>query len=167
MINRRALFSDETADFKIPYAPQKGDDVTVVIRTMMGDVWTAKVVIDGTPFEMEKSSTDGTFDYYSYTFVCPDKKVRYYFEVVDEDDRVFFNRKGAVENNQDEYDFSFIPGFKVPDWALGTIYYQIFTDRFRNGSTINDVRDNEYYYTGGHVKNIRDWNGSSRGLQSL
>ena len=63
-----------------------------------------------------------------------------------------------MENVQTEYDFSFIPGFSVPDWAKGTVFYQIFTDRFCDGEPNNNVEDNEYYYTGGHSKKITDWN---------
>ena len=35
--------------------------------------------------------------------------------------------------------------------------YQIFPDRFCNGNPDNDVEDNEYYYTGGHSRRIREW----------
>ncbi|MDE6373519.1 MAG: glycoside hydrolase family 13 protein, partial [Clostridia bacterium] len=65
---------------------------------------------------------------------------------------------GAVNNNQEEYNFSFVPGNKVPDWAKGRVFYQIYCDRFYNGDHGNDVEDNEYYYTGGHSRKIRDWN---------
>ena len=98
------------------------------------------------------------FDFYSVTFKCPAKTVKYYFMAYDDDDAVAFNRLGCVENAQEEYDFSFVPGFKVPDWAKGAVFYQIFTDRFFNGEKSNDVEDNEYYYTGGHSRKITDWN---------
>ncbi len=160
MINRSALFSDETIQFKYPYAPKAGDTVTVRLRTLKNDVLKVYVCFGGRRREMVKEGPDesGTFDFYRLEFVCPDAdEVSYYFQISDDDDLVFYNRLGPVTNNQEEYNFSFIPGFDVPDWAKGRVFYQIFTDRFFNGDPKNDVADNEYYYTGGHVKKIRDW----------
>ncbi len=158
MINRQAIFADETEDYKTPYEPEAGDRVTVKIRTLINDVNKAYVIIGGKPHLMEKTASDGeTFDYYTYTFVCGEKPVKYYFTVLDDDDQLFYNRLGVVTNNQDEYDFSFVPGNKVPDWAKGRVFYQIFCDRFCNGNPDNDVQTNEYFYTGGHSRKIDDW----------
>ncbi len=157
MINKDALFADETANFKQPYEPEAGDAVRLILRTLANDVLEAEAVINGKSHKMAKFRTDGTFDYYTYTFKCPQRRVAYYFTVTDEDDRVSYNRLGCVENVQAEFDFSFIPGFKVPDWAKSTVFYQIFPDRFCNGNSKNDVEDNEYYYTGGHSRRIREW----------
>ena len=160
MINRSALFSDETTQFKSPYAPRPGDNVTVRLRTLSNDVLKVYVCFGGRRREMVKEGPDptGTFDYYRLEFECPDaEEVSYYFQISDDDDIVFYNRLGPVTNNQEEYNFSFIPGFDVPDWAKGRVFYQIFTDRFCNGEPRNDVTDNEYYYTGGHVRRVTDW----------
>ena len=157
MINIRALFSDETQTFKTPYEPCAGDTVTIRIRTLKNDVLKAYAMINGAKRVMEKYKTDGSFDWFGVSFKCPSKPVKYYFRLVDEDDTVCYNRLGGVENSQPEYDFSFVPGQKVPDWAKGTVFYQIFPDRFCNGNPDNDVEDNEYYYTGGHSRRVREW----------
>ncbi len=165
MINRKALFADETESFKTPYEPVPGDRVTLRFRTLKNDVLHAYAVINGIKRTMTKLPSKivgGDFDYYEFdyyeiVFTCTDKEVRYYFVAYDEDDKVSYNRLGYVENAQTEYEFSFVPGFKVPDWAKGTVFYQIFTDRFCNGDTTNDVADNEYYYTGGHSKHVCEW----------
>ena len=143
MINRNALFSDETTLFKYPYAPKAGDTVTVRLRTLKNDVLKVYVCFGGRLREMTKEEqTDETFDFYRLEFTCPDDVVSYYFQISDDDDLVYYNRLGPVTNNQEEYNFSFIPGFDVPDWAKGRVFYQIFTDRFRNGDPRNDVTDN-------------------------
>lgn len=163
MINKRALFSDETCDYKSPYEPEAGDRVTLRLRTLANDVLNAYSVINGIKRNMVKlpkgavNAKCDNFDYYEVSFTCTGKTVSYHFLVSDDDDYVLYNRLGCVENAQPEYDFSFVPGFKVPDWAKGAVFYQIFTDRFRNGNPSNDVEDNEYYYTGGHSRKIRDW----------
>ncbi len=160
MINRRAIFSDESSDYKIPYAPSAGDTVTLKLRTLKNDVLKAYAIINGEKRAMTKLNArfEDIFDCYTLSFVCPDKRTEYYFVVFDEDDKVAYNRIGCVENPQSEYNFSFIPGFTVPEWAKGTVFYQIFTDRFCDGNPANNVEDNEYYYTGGHSKKITEWN---------
>ena len=159
MINRRAIFSDETIDFKYPYEPVSGDKVTLKLRTLKNDVLKAYAVVNGIKRAMTKlpAPFEAIFDYYTVTFTCSERKVSYYFIVYDEDDRAIYNRLGCAENAQEEYNFSFLPGFKVPDWAKGTVFYQIFCDRFCDGNPNNNVEDNEYYYTGGHSKKITDW----------
>ena len=47
MINRNALFSDETARFKYPYEPETGERVTLRIRTLANDVLRVYAVIKG------------------------------------------------------------------------------------------------------------------------
>ena len=132
MINKDALFSDETANFKQPYEPEAGDAVRLILRTLANDVLEAEAVINGKSHKMAKFRTDATIDYYTYTFKCPQRRVAYYFTVTDEDDRVSYNRLGCVENVQAEFDFSFVPGFRVPDWAKSTVFYQIFPYIFCN-----------------------------------
>lgn len=160
MINRSALFSDETVDYKSPYQPQPGDTVTLRIRTLKNDMDRVSVVIDGRTCRMTRAHSGEVFDLYEYRFTCGEEKVSYYFKLVSGEETVLYNRLGAVEKSEPKYRFSFVPGFMVPEWALGTVYYQIFTDRFCNGDETNDVGDNEYFYAGRHVKHIADWNQS-------
>lgn len=158
MINRQALFTDETEDFKTPYEPKTGDKVTLTFRTLINDVLKAYVVINGKLRLMKKlKSRSENFDYYTLTFTCGEKPVSYFFKLCDVDDEVYFNRLGAVNNSQEEYNFSFVPNQKVPDWAKGRVFYQIYVDRFYSGNVSNDVTDNEYYYTGGHSHRVYDW----------
>ncbi|MCD8200755.1 MAG: glycoside hydrolase family 13 protein [Clostridia bacterium] len=157
MINREALFSDETELFKTPYEPLPGNKVVLRLRTLKNDVYEAYCNVNGEEFPMEKEEPDEVFDYYRHAVTCGEDPVSYFFVVYDDEDRVYINKLGPVENSQSEYAFRILPGFTVPDWAKGAVYYQIFTDRFRNGDRTNDVVNNEYYYTGGHVRKIDDW----------
>lgn len=158
MINRKALFADETLQFKTPYEPKTGDTVTLILRTLKNDVLRAYAVVNGIKHTMTKFSKCLEFDYWQVSFICPQKEVRYYFVVYDDDESLCYNRLGCAENHQAEYSFSFTPNITVPEWARGAVYYQIFPDRFCNGNAGNDVADNEYFYTGGHSRKISDWN---------
>lgn len=157
MINRRALFTDETSSFKTPYQPSAGDKVVLRLRTLKNDVLKVYACFGGAKRQMVRTDTDHTFDWYEVSFICPKKKVEYYFQLSDEDDEVYYNRLGAVTNHQSEYNFSFTPGVKVPGWAFGRVFYQIFPDRFCNGNPDNDVENNEFFYTGGHSRKVTDW----------
>jgi alpha-glucosidase len=160
MINRQSLFTDETANFKSPYQPKAGDAVSLQFRTLKNDVLKVYLILNNVKMLMTKAAVDTTetFDFYQIQFTCPNKPVSYYFEILDSDEEVFFNRLGVVNNNQSEYNFGFVPNSYVPEWALGRVYYQIYVDRFCNGERGNDVENNEYYYTGGHTRRINDWN---------
>ena len=52
MINRMALFSDETENYRTPYEPVRGDDVTITLRTLADDVTRAYAVFNGIKKEM-------------------------------------------------------------------------------------------------------------------
>ena len=80
MINRKAIFSDETEFYKTPYEPERGDRVTLKLRTLKNDVLKAYAVINGVKRVMTKinqGKTQGNFDYYTVTFTCPAKPVSY------------------------------------------------------------------------------------------
>ena len=73
MINRKALFSDETSLFKTPYEPVAGDRVTLKFRTLKNDVSKVYAVINGVKRNMEKYLTDDSFDWFKVEFKCPSK----------------------------------------------------------------------------------------------
>lgn len=153
-INTEAVFCDETELFKTPYEPHTGDEVKLKIRTLKDDVERVYVVINGVRRSMQKLQGGGLFDVYSASFVCPNKRVCYYFVLVKGDNKVYYNRLGCVKSDAKRAAFGFTPDFCVPEWAKGRVFYQIYVDRFFNGNEKNDVLDNEYYYTGGHSKKV-------------
>lgn len=159
MIHRKAIFTDETLSYKTPYEPKVGDTVTLKIRTLSNDVLKVCAVINGVSKIMTKlpQIRGNSFDYYSISFTCKDKSVNYHFELFDDDECIAYNRLGCVENVQPEFDFSFLPNSYVPNWAKGSIFYQIFVDRFCDGESKNNVENNEYYYINHHSRKITDW----------
>lgn len=137
-----------------------GDLVTVRIRTLKGDAGRVYAVVNGVGCAMTHDETKGMFDFFSFRFTCGKEKIAYYFLLTAGDERVYYDRTGAVDETKEEHFFSFLPGFRVPEWALGTVYYQIFTDRFCNGNSDNDVVNGEYFYAGQTVRHVDDWNRS-------
>ena len=158
-INRQALFSDETQDYRYPEEPDAGETVTLWFRTAKNDVDRVFYIEEDKNIqaEMRKVSSDGLFDYYEYRMKADSQPQRYYFQVVKGSAVCYFNRLGATMDIQSCYAFRITPGFHTPEWAKGAVMYQIFVDRFCNGDQSNDVTECEYVYIGRPVHQVTDW----------
>lgn len=158
-INRQALFSDETQDYRYPEEPDAGETVTLRFRTAKNDVDQVFYIEEDKNIqaEMRKVSSDSLFDYYEYRMEADSQPQRYYFQVVKGSAVCYFNRLGATMDIQSCYAFRITPGFHTPEWAKGAVMYQIFVDRFCNGDQSNDVTECEYVYIGRPVHQVTDW----------
>ncbi|MDE7319222.1 MAG: glycoside hydrolase family 13 protein [Lachnospiraceae bacterium] len=158
VLNRKALFSDETANYRTPFEPEMGDRVTIKFRTWMDNVDYVFFICGSERKQMKKAYSKGVFDYYTYTTEPLTERIHYFFEVRTGNQTCFYNNLGVSKDLQEYNSFEIAPGFKTPDWAKGAVMYQIFTDRFCNGDTSNDVEDREYIYINEGVRRVRDWN---------
>ncbi|MDO5345084.1 MAG: glycoside hydrolase family 13 protein [Lachnospiraceae bacterium] len=152
-----ALFSDETENYVTPMEPKPGDKVTIRFRTAHDNV-DAVYLISGPmrePLEFER--TEGYFDFYKIEIQVNQDAFHYYFEVRSGKTHCFFNKLGMTKDLSDSHSFCIQPGFSTPDWAKGAVMYQIFTDRFYNGDSRNDVLNNEYVYIGECTSRVTEW----------
>ena len=158
-MNRQALFTDETQDYRRPEEPDAGETVTLRFRTAKDDVDRVFYIEEDKNIqaEMRKVSSDRLFDYYEYRMEADSEPQRYYFQVVKDNEICYFNRLGATMDIQSCYAFRITPGFHTPEWAKGAVMYQIFVDRFCNGDQSNDVTECEYVYIGRPVHQVTDW----------
>ncbi len=157
LINRQALFTDETSDYRKPEEPEAGQRVRLRFRTAKGNADRVFFMDTRKKAEMKKVSSDTLFDYYEYQFRVGKRPRRYCFKVVRGNDVCYYNRLGAVPYARIDHAFCITPGFHTPEWAKGAVMYQIFVDRFYNGDPTNDVLDNEYIYIGQPVQKVKDW----------
>lgn len=153
----RALFSDGTGEYRIPTEPAAGSTVRLRFRAKRGSVKEVSVCIGETRIVMAPETEKGIFVYYAAEYTLGEEPVWYYFEVCLESEIWYYDRRGAVREWKEEYAFRITPGFSVPDWAKGAVMYQIFTDRFCNGTAANGVKTNEYCYIGRPVCAVGDW----------
>ena len=160
-----SLFSDETELFCTPAEPEAGDSVRIRFR-ILKDMNAQVTLLTGYPtlvVPMRKYKTDACFDWYDTELTCmDDSSVFYSFLVAWKGKYIHYGRTGAAYTDSvpfpdPAHSFHLIPGFHVPAWAKGAMQYQIFTDRFRNGNSFNDVRDHEYYYSGGYIRHAENW----------
>ena len=160
-----SLFSDETALFRTPAEPEIGDAVSVRLRVRRGAEIEA-ALLAGMPVRiipMALAGCDDLFDWYEAPLGIAGEEPLFYTFLLRCADGFIHLLKTGPETVEDVPSldparaFRAIPGFHVPEWARGALQYQIFTDRFCNGDPSNDVVDNEYYYTIGHVKHAAHW----------
>lgn len=157
VLNKRALFSDETEQYLSPMEADPGDKVTIRFRTEKDNVDYVFWINGSEKQEMRKEKTIGQFDYYRIDIVLEEEPISYYFEIGSNKERCFYNRRGISRDLQDYYAFGIVPGFHTPDWAKGAVMYQIFVDRFCNGDQSNDVQNREYIYINDGTTKVEDW----------
>lgn len=158
LLNKKALFSDGTADYVCPVEPKPGDTVTIRFRCSKNNIDIIYIITDSEKYVMEYEQTRGSFDYYKIDIVVGEETVAYYFEIILGNIRCFYHKKGVTSDLQAYYSFKICPGFTTPEWAKGAVMYQILVDRFYNGDKSNDVENREYYYIGDGVVKVEDWN---------
>lgn len=158
VLNRSALFSDETENYRTPAEPAINSKVIIRFRTEKDNVDTVYLMTNTNRYEMTRYKKEGSFDFYKLELLVSDEIVNYYFEIVVGRMKCYYNKLGATRDVQEYYSFSIIPGYSTPTWAKGAVIYQIYTDRFNNGDKSNDVEDREYIYIQDGVNKVEDWN---------
>lgn len=156
--NKRAVFSDETENYRSPVEPEPGDAVSIRIRTKKNNVDFVYLVSQDGRKQMNLIESRDGFDYYGIVLKVGTKAIHYYFEIISGKIRCYYNKSGVTREIDEHYSFGIVPGFKTPDWAKGAVMYQIFVDRFCNGDPSNDVVTGEYCYIDEKVRGVEDWN---------
>ncbi len=157
VFNRKALFTDTTADYLSPPEPSAYGEVTVRFRSGKNNIDKVFFVYKNEKHLMLKAESDDYFDYYTHTIQLENEKLSYYFEIIAGKLSCFYDKRGVAKDINEYYQFQVIPGFKTPDWAKGAVFYQIYVDRFYNGDPTNDVLTNEYQYIGDKTVRVEDW----------
>ncbi len=158
ILDEKAIFSDETANYRCPAEPEIHSSVVVRLRAGKNNLDLAYVCYQGESHVMEKVETDTYFDYYEYTLDVGESLFTYCFKLVAGRLTVYYNKKGVIREPDRYFDFKIMPGFSTPNWAKHAVMYQIFVDRFYNGDLENDVVEGEYRYINKAVRQVKDWN---------
>ena len=121
---------------------------------------------------MERMWRDESHDWYECVFMPSDPRIHYTFCLIREGFSLIVDQDGiyptSLREPEDMASFPFAyayPEPKKPDWAIGTVGYQIFPDRFRrapvSGAAVQAVEPwdsvryaNEFRF-GGNLKGIR------------
>ncbi len=157
VVRKNSFYSDTTENFISPAQPSGYDILTVRFRAAHNNLDQVYLVHDGKKILMEEDCNDELFDYYITKIQLEDEPLVYHFEVHVGNISLLFDTRGVVKTPDEHFKFKVIPGFKTPEWMRGAVMYQIFTERFCNGDTSNDVLNDEYAYIGEHVRKVDDW----------
>ena len=175
LLDKEAIFSDETELFVTPSEPDAGERVRIRIRTARGNLDAVTLIrldeqamhpednnhIDYVPpaqrVSMSVAFSRSGFDYYETWVTMGPRPLQYYFELRLGTVICYYDRFGLSRDIRTERAFSVVPGFHTPEWARGAVMYQIFVDRFCNGDPDNDVCSDEYSYIEQHVHHVDDW----------
>lgn len=128
---------------KLPLLNHNKGTLELGLRTRAGDVASTWLFVDGAPARaLTKVSTDGLTDNYRIKVPWNRKaKISYSFQIKDGARSWFLGPKGLSES-RNITPFTLDPmtykPFEVPTWVEGTVFYQIFPDRFFNGDKSND-----------------------------
>ncbi|WP_304226631.1 glycoside hydrolase family 13 protein [Gracilinema caldarium] len=130
------------------------------------------------PTPVEKIGTDGIRDFWEVRWTPPYKRARYFFRITFADGSMYdYGEKGLIKSGAEPegspagdywnaFVFPYINDvdvYRAPEWVAGTIWYQIFPERFRNGNTANDPAGTKPWQRG-HVSNHEFYGGDLRGI---
>ncbi|SKB48759.1 Glycosidase [Lachnospiraceae bacterium] len=172
-MKREAVYHLNTENYIYPVSRSR---LRVKLRTAKGDIKECLLLhFDRTKPDavrsavLKKQQSDALFDYY-YGHIDTSKVARYqkyYFKLTDYDGKEIFYCPIGFSSEKPEDFFEYLytnPNDVVrhPDWSYGTIYYQIFPERFKNGDTQNDPPGTEKWgstptrenYMGGDIRGI-------------
>jgi len=153
VLDREALFADETGLFRSPVSARAEDVITFRFRAGKGSSARVRLLSGETEKEMENTGADGPFDRFETKIRVGGGAFFYCFRIETDSERLFFSRAGVTEKEPAKNQcFSVLPGFSVPDWAKGAVMYQIFPDRFCDGDPASDTLTGEYFYNGRPVE---------------
>ncbi|MBK8134532.1 MAG: Ig-like domain-containing protein [Chloroflexi bacterium] len=160
-------------------------DVTLRLRTAASDLTLAQVrtwntaMGAGSILNMSKVASNGTYDWWSITLnTGTTANILYYrFILIDgidvdfyEDDDRFWGGvgqmyDGGIDNTSPDRSWAltvYDPDFSTPGWVKNAIFYQVFVDRFSDGSAANNNPAGEFFYgeAGSSIvrSNSADWN---------
>ena len=148
ILNTHFLFCDETANFRTPADPGPGEPFTLRVWAPREDGITVSFLFRSEEGSEEipavKTGEHGKLDIYELDHPGTEEELFYFVSVKLDAEEWLLGRNGLREARE-AIPFSVNPAVKVPDWARGALWYQIFPDRFCNGDPSNDVLTGEIF----------------------
>ncbi len=133
---------------KLRYLNVADEFVQVTLRALEGDAGRTAVYLAGTTnaIPMRRVETQFGFDFWQATFLAPvttntnTNTVSYYFTLTDGPTTAFFGASvdDALPGGVVPFTATLEERLPTPAWAKHVVWYQIFPERFANGSPAND-----------------------------
>lgn len=139
-IDLNSVVHEETPEYRIA----DGNNVRLILKTKNNDVHSVEAIYNGNSKNMRGIGNYGGDEI--FTVEIPAYTREYYFKITDSKTRYFVGREITKDESKVEK-FQYEKSDRltsVPDWARGSVGYQIYIDSFRNGNVDNDAIFNEF-----------------------
>lgn len=142
------VFHDPANEYISPEEPTTEDDITLRLRTERYNVTKAQIqytVDKGVTWQtadmsFEKHDDTGYYDFFVGTIPAQENTIYYRFLCGNEVSGVTVDRNLKPDSTGDyKNGWCIMPGYSVPDWSKGALWYNINPDAFYNGDASNDV----------------------------
>lgn len=124
---------------RVPDVARWNGDWKIRLRERSHDVEQTTLCVGGKRIVMREVSRDGYLSTYEASLHSSEPVIRYHFELRDGSSKVTYSSAGLGKAGADfvarESELA-VPA--IPTWVPKTVVYQIFPDRFENGSHLND-----------------------------
>ena len=140
VIDLNSLVHKEDSEFRV----LNGNNVKIMLRTKNNDVYSAEVVYNGGKKMMRGIGNYGGNEIFMAEI--PSNVSSYYFVLTDDKTKYYMGRNIAKNPaNVEKFEYSRSTKLTtIPEWARGSVGYQIYIDSFRNGDVDNDAIFNEF-----------------------
>ena len=140
VIDLNSLVHKEDSEYRVA----DGNNVKIMLRTKNNDVYSAEVVYNGGKKMMRGIGNYGGNEIFMAE--VPNSISSYYFVLTDDKTRYYMGRNISKDpKNVNKFEYSRSTKLThIPEWAKGSVGYQIYIDSFRNGDVDNDAIFNEF-----------------------
>ena len=151
--------------------------LVVTIHAAAGDIKTCELLVFPrtapekiSSYPMQRVIRDEVRDHFTAEVITTDtlRYLKYYFRLIDNTGKLYFQNAWDTSENEPRdgfYEFLYANEtnvLKIPEWAKGVIYYQIFPERFADGNPSNNppgcqewgTAPNRENYMGGDLAGI-------------
>jgi len=163
-----SAYTDGTKYFVSNPLPKKGEEIEISFRILENAPVTnvflrskqnGVEILD----EMAKDYVKNGLQYYKKTVTPYEDVLHYHIYIVTDECVYFLTQRGITPYIPSEtYDFRILTDYQQPTWVKGSVFYQIFPDRFYNGNPDNDVQPGEYTFNGKPTQRIENWDSKPR-----
>ncbi|MCU0498723.1 MAG: alpha-amylase family glycosyl hydrolase [Anaerolineae bacterium] len=156
------LHHDGSAVYVSNPTPKADEKVTITLRAPI-NAPIHKVFLRSAPdgeghhAEMTIARRDAISAYWTVEFQATMPRNHYRFRILTREGAYFLNALGVSRaDGPDWYDFKLLTDYITPAWALDSVFYQIFPDRFHNGVPALTVKPGAWR-VGAHSVQVRPW----------
>ena len=155
------VWHDHTPAYTSSLYAKQGSILTLRFKTLLEPKKVSLSAVLGgeiiTRAVREIAPLDGEGRWFEFALELTERVNRYCWLLELEDDTLYFSKAGLSHPRRPYRDwFSFVADYQAPEWTWGSVFYQIFPDRFRHGNPANKAQAGEFHYPNFHPE-LLEW----------